>query len=1608
MKDQKRWLAVLLASSMAMVSFSPAAVRAAADTEIRAEAVREAGEEIVTGDLLASFDFNEEASNGIFMGGNAQAQIQGDCRLQERDAENRKALYLNGNGAWLNVKRKDGSSLLTGMDEVTVSFDVKPEVTGTTWPFYAAPNTNAQTYQREYYLGGFIKDGNLKVERYLNGRTQYLDNIPTGSDWKHVDIVFAAAATRVYVEGSLEKSVYGVVDLPKILGDGSIFQIGKANWEGGEYFKGWLDNFAVYGRKLTAEERALEIAKENLVIADAGSIKGNISLPEELQAEGSGEKVTVTWKSSDPSVITDTPQGKKAAGVVKRPEAGSEAVNVTLTALLSCGKAQVTKNILVTVQPMAEVDTDYTAGYLWTSFGESGGYEKIFLGYSEDGLNWEHLNKNAGGTAQPVLTNDAKGSDLGVRDPHLIRSAEGDKYWILGTDLHAEGSGEGGSGWNQLSASQNLVVWESEDLVNWSEPRLVYAGFENAGCVWAPEAIYDEETGDYLVYWSARDRSLAGTEQNALRVYVCRTRDFYSFSEPKVWLSEDQDSGKEVNIIDSTLVQDGETFYRFSTSDWNTVIDKSSVLDSEDVLDVRQNETKSTPKGSWERIVTRSGSSAAGFDGREGFTVYQLPDGRWCAMGDNQGYRAFVTDDLSSGKFTAVKATFDTKFRHGTVIRLSREEEDRILEAYGNDAGAREPVLEYSFEGDLGKKVMSDTGAGDEKKDDGVLYGNAKVVYDEERESNVLELDGSSSSYGEFPKGFFDGRDVMSISMDIKSQMSSGNFFTFAYGKDSTVYDFLRIRGTDVRNAITVKSWNEEKTISGTGADAGEWQKAVLVINGGNMKLYLDGKLAGENTDTGITTSDLGEGLLAYLGKSFYSEDAYFKGCFDNIRVYNRMLTSDEILEDVIDTAELVKSAVTGTAPDHDTAVTYRGTDGHTAVYTAFDKKERVIQPYVRRNADVTKLPVSFSLLTEDVEVTVSGKAFTNGSEMDLSKEKEVTFRIRGREETWMVRPAILCANPVLPGQYADPDIDFFEGRYWIFPTTDGYPGWSGTQFHAWSSEDMVNWEEEGIIMELANDNPGENEKGIPIASSPWAVRGSAWAPAIEKKNGKYYFYYCGKDLNGTSSIGVAVADHPAGPYQDKGELLVSKEMCDAAGVPMGQAIDPSVFTEEDGTSYLLFGNGSAAIAELNEDMMSIKEGTLRQISGLRDFRESVAVIRANGKYHWTWSCDDANSPNYHVNYGVTDSLFTPEGKCEVKCTKEWFLGKKESLGILGSAHQSMLHIVDQNGQDRYFMAYHRFYTPVNIFTSGDGLGVHRETCIDEIFFDEEGQMVITPTLEGVDAVYAKGGKPAPADKTNRQTVIGAAGEEKEELYTRESWEIFENALNAAKEILEKAEAAQEELDEAIKRLTDARAGLMKKEEKPGDKPADQPTDKPEDRPADQPVKAEVKNYAGMIFTAGGLEYKVTKDDGKVREACVTGLQNRKLKKLVIPKTAICKQWNVAFQVTAVEKKAFQGASARQAVIGDQVVKIGASAFANCRKLKSLVIGKSVKEVASRAFYGCKMLRKITIKGKALKTVKKNSFKKISARAQIKVPKGKKKLYKKILKGKISKGIKLK
>lgn len=155
--------------------------------------------------------------------------------------------------------------------------------------------------------------------------------------------------------------------------------------------------------------------------------------------------------------------------------------------------------------------------------------------------------------------------------------------------------------------------------------------------------------------------------------------------------------------------------------------------------------------------------------------------------------------------------------------------------------------------------------------------------------------------------------------------------------------------------------------------------------------------------------------------------------------------------------------------------------------------------------------------------------------------------------------------------------------------------------------------------------------------------------------------------------------------------------------------------------------------------------------------------------------------------------------------------------------------------------------------------------------------------------------------------------------------------------------------------------------------------------------KAPASNTAALpaknaIKTVGSLKYKVTKSAAKNGTVSVSGTKNKKISKATVPATV--KINGYAFKVTAV----------------------GAKAFSGCKKLKSVTIGKNVATIGSKAFYRAKALKKITVKGKGLKKIGKSALKGIGKKAVIKVPKAKKKAYKKLMgkKAGFSKTMKLK
>ncbi len=209
-------------------------------------------------------------------------------------------------------------------------------------------------------------------------------------------------------------------------------------------------------------------------------------------------------------------------------------------------------------------DTITTTDYLFTYFPytkETEKDERIYFATSEDGLNYTALNNG-----NYVI--ESKCGTHGLRDPFIIRSHDGSKFYLLATDLTVSGLTQDGVDypsvtWTEAAqkGSQSIMIWESTDLVNWSKQRMCNVSVDTAGCTWAPEAYYDEENEQYMVFWAS---SVSDDGYAQFRIYYATTKDFITFSEPELWIDESW------STIDTTVIKVGDYYYRYTKNESTT------------------------------------------------------------------------------------------------------------------------------------------------------------------------------------------------------------------------------------------------------------------------------------------------------------------------------------------------------------------------------------------------------------------------------------------------------------------------------------------------------------------------------------------------------------------------------------------------------------------------------------------------------------------------------------------------------------------------------------------------------------------------------------------------------------------------------------------------------------------------------------------------------------------------------------------------------------------------------------------------------------------------------------------------------------------------------
>lgn len=382
-----------------------------------------------------------------------------------------------------------------------------------------------------------------------------------------------------------------------------------------------------------------------------------------LAATGVVNGATITWTSSDPQLVTPTDAAYTApvvgaadpyrgGGIVSRPAYGAGDREVTLVAhaTLNGRTAERTFEVTVAEKGRWAPDAGYAAAY-FTSDGD----EKIYQAATSGNDFFTFSPVNGG---NPVITSTA--DTKGLRDPYILRSKDGDKYYMVATDLCISC----GTGWGpaQSNGSLKIEVWESTDLVNWTRTNGQNTGITinqpAAGMTWAPEAYWDDALQSYVVFFASRlysDATHTNSDKLYARMFYVLTRDFQTFTyPPATW----QDTGYA--RIDSTVTKIGDYYYRFTKNEESGAAGtleagKDIFLERSRVLTAPTTQSSWTadPDTTWQLTDTRMTSLETGQAG-EGPEIIKLNEGDPHNAGD--GY-VFLVDNYGAGGYRAFLTT---------------------------------------------------------------------------------------------------------------------------------------------------------------------------------------------------------------------------------------------------------------------------------------------------------------------------------------------------------------------------------------------------------------------------------------------------------------------------------------------------------------------------------------------------------------------------------------------------------------------------------------------------------------------------------------------------------------------------------------------------------------------------------------------------------------------------------------------------------------------------------------------------------------------------------------------------------------------------------------
>ena len=418
----------------------------------------------------------------------------------------------------------------------------------------------------------------------------------------------------------------------------------------------------------------------------------------------------------------------------------------------------------------------------------------------------------------------------GLRDPFLIRSPEGDKFFLIATDL----SIGGGTSWDE-SQRQRQPVHRGLGV---HRPGELGAAAARAGLpgrppgnTWAPEAFWDDALGQYVVFWASKlyaasDPGHTGDTYN--RMLYATTRDFVTFSPAKIW----QDLG--ASRIDSTVIKDGGKYHRF-TKDEGGVTGCSDIIqeqaDSLVAVDDVTDPAYNPANPAW-KIVTSCIGKAAGTSAVEGPTVFKANDGdtsgsKYYLFVDEYGGRGYIplgTDDLDASRPGRSRRATPCRPARATArsCRSPRPNWTSSPAALAPDplpATADGLVARYPLDQTSGTTVTDASGNGNNATlAGGATWADGSLTF------------GGTNGYVKLPDNAMAGMQALTVSTDVWVDPTQQTpYFLWGMGNTDSAgvgNGYVFSTGNNYRAAIASGNWTTEQ-------DCDDEQRARAAARGG-------------------------------------------------------------------------------------------------------------------------------------------------------------------------------------------------------------------------------------------------------------------------------------------------------------------------------------------------------------------------------------------------------------------------------------------------------------------------------------------------------------------------------------------------------------------------------------------------------------------------------------------------------------------------------------------------------------------------------------------------------------------------------------------------------